>query len=461
MTKTLLLAAVNSQYLHSSPALYALKRSAEQAGLGDHLITKDFSINMPMLRVLEEIYDAHADALAFSCYIWNIDYIADLISDIRALLPDLPIYLGGPEATMRARDYLCRFPINGVFLGEGEENFPLFLRRFTENGSEDIPGLLEKGREDSFRPAERPDLAKLPFLYTDAELQSLREQNKVIYYESSRGCPFRCAFCASAKEPLRERPLPLVMEELPRLAAAGGQIKFIDRTFNANDRAVTITKKLLELYRPGLSWHCEISPFSISEELKELWLSAPKDYLDLEMGVQTLNPKALAAIGRRGNWDKAEPLVKELLAAGNLHLHLDLIAGLPEDTPEEFAKSFHRLHQLDADYLQLGFLKVLPGSLLAETAEEMALRHEEHIPYRILSTPTMDAGWLFRLFRAERMFNALYNKGKYDFRARLIEAAEKEEGGALSLYFRAADLHPGISGLSQQEKIELVNTLCK
>ena len=461
MKNKVLLAAVNSQYLHSCPALYALRRAAEAQGLGHMLCTKDFSINMPMLRVIEDILTEQPTVLAFSCYIWNMDYLRLLIEDLHQILPDVPCYLGGPEATMQAELLLRELPIAGVFLGEGEISFPAFLAAL-EKGEDlaQVPGLQRQGREKPL-PLPRTDLAQTPFLYTPAELRELSQQHKIIYYESSRGCPFACSFCASAVEPLRERPLPLVFAELEQLAKAGGQIKFIDRTFNANERAVQITQKLLDLYRPGLSWHCEISPFHISPKLAELWKKTPKDYLDLEMGVQTLYPKALRAIGRRGDWDKAEPLVKELISQGNLHLHLDLIAGLPEDTPEEFAKSFHRLHQLNADYLQLGFLKVLPGSPLAATAREQGLIWENHPPYRILATPNMSAAWLLQLFRAERMFNALYNRGKDEFRQRLIEAAEKAPGGALTLYQQAAALHPGIQGLSQQEKITLVNTLCQ
>ena len=199
---------------------------------------------------------------------------------------------------------------------------------------------------------------------------------------------------------------------------------------------MAITQKALALYRPGLSWHWEISPFGLPRELVVLWLTAPPGYFHLEMGVQTLTPAALSAIRRHGDWYQAEPLVKTLIENGNCHIHLDLIAGLPGDCPDSFARSFHRLHQLNPDYLQLGFLKVLPGSPLAERAVELGLKAEAQPPYRILETPGMSADYLFQLFRAERMFNALYNKGH--FRAELLAAAERYPGGALDLYFRAA-----------------------
>jgi len=458
------LAAVNSQYIHSNPALYALTRAAEAAGCGDMLQTGDYSINMPVLRVMEELYRPRPEVLAFSVYIWNSDYLRSLTADLRQLLPDTLILLGGPEASMRPRHYLDSLSADGVCIGEGEEVFASFLQRLQQGERcPALPGLMWRGRENQYVAAPRPDLAQLPFLYREADLCQLRSRGKVVYYESSRGCPFGCAFCASARETLRERPLELVLEELPLLAASGGQIKFVDRTFNAEPcRAAAITRKALALYRPGLSWHFEIAPAAVSRELAALWLDSPPGYFHLEMGVQTLEPAALAAIGRPGDWQRAEPLVKELIARGTCHIHLDLIAGLPGDSPESFARSFHRLHQLNPDYLQLGFLKVLPGSPLAEQAVALGLKAEAQPPYRILDTPGMDAGYLFRLFRAERMFNALYNKGGQDgFRPQLLAAAERCPGGALDLYFRAAALHPGVEGLSQQDKLEMVAALDK
>ena len=456
-----LLAAVNSQFVHSSPALYALVRAAEGCAWQGELRTATYSITMSSLRILEDVYRQRPDVLAFSVYIWNVSMVKDLVRDLHLLLPETTILLGGPEVSGRPREYLQELPIDGIFIGEGEESFPAYLEALSQGeGRPTIAGLMWQGQEDDYHPAPRPDLGKLPFLYTQPELDALGQKGKIVYYESSRGCPFSCAFCGSAGEPLRERPLERVLEELEQLASTGGQVKFIDRTFNAReDRACRITRKLLDLYRVGLSWHCEISPFHLPERLVELWLQAPPDYLRLEMGVQSLSPAALAAIGRRGDWEQAEPTVKRLIAAGNCHVHLDLIAGLPEDTPEGFANSFHRLHQLDADYLQLGFLKVLPGSLLAADAESRGLIYEQQAPYRILATPTMDGDYLFRLGRAERVFNSLYNKGKLEFRHRLIQTAAVWPGGALEMYFRGAELWDGVTGLNQQDKLALMARL--
>ena len=457
--KKVLLVACNSQYIHSNPALFALRRAAEQAGCADMVDAVDFSINMPVLRIEEDIYRQRPDVLAFSVYIWNSEFLLPIVRDLKKLLPQTAVLLGGPEPSARPADYFRDWPADGVWIGEGEISFAAFLtalRRGEERPR--TPGLLWRDGAADYRPVERADLSTLPFLYTTAEIADLRERHKIVYYESSRGCPFHCSFCASANEPLRERPLELVLAELPRLAECGGQVKFIDRTFNAaRRRACAITEAVLALYRPGLSWHFEISPFSLPDELVELWLAAPPDYLKLEMGVQTLNPAALRAICRRGDWDAAEPTVKRLIAAGNTHLHLDLIAGLPGDTPRQFAASFHRLHQLDTDYLQFGFLKILPGSPLAAEAADRGLVYEQQPPYRVLATPDMDAAWMFTLNRAERMFNALYNKSR-EFRPALLAAAERC-GDALALYQRAAELYPGVGGLSQQDKIALTAAL--
>lgn len=456
-----LLVAVNSQYIHSNPALYALTRSAEQANCADLLDRMVVSINMPAQEILTKLYEKRPEVLAFSVYIWNAEFLAPILRDIHLLLPETKILLGGPEASARAAHYLSTLPVDGVCVGEGEDSFAEMLLWLKQQPAwtapPQIPGWMWAGREADYTPAPPPDLAKLPFLYTEAEGQALKAEKKIVYYESSRGCPCACSFCASATVRLRERPLDLVFDDLPRLAEIGGQIKFVDRSFNADPaRAVAITKRVLELFRPGLSWHFEILPSRISEELLDLWLSAPRGYLKLEMGVQTLNPKALALVGRREAWEPMEPQVKRLIENGRTHLHLDLIAGLPGDTPEGFAASFHRLHQLSPDYLQFGFLKLLPGSLLARRAKEFGLVASDHTPYQVLATPDMSADYLFRLHRTERMFNMLYNRG--DSRELLLEKAERMPGGAIALYEKAAELHP-TGGLSPRQREELVQAL--
>ena len=457
-----LLCGINARNIHASPALYSLIRYAQEHDPGCQLQLREYALHTPTQHILADIYDAHPDLLGFSMYIWNAGFISQLLSDLRKLLPRTRIILGGPEASCRAEYYLHKLPVDAICIGEGEESFTALLQAMKgqEAGAElpVVKGFLLKDNEAAYRPAAEPDLDRLPFLYDEATAAMLGRKHKLVYYESSRGCPYSCSFCASARSRIRERSLDKVMEELPKLAEIGGQVKFIDRTFNASrKRALAISQRILELARPGLSWHFEVSPFGLCRELVDLWNSAPAGYLHLEMGVQTLYGPALDTVGRYGSWDKAEPLVKELIDAGRCHVHLDLISGLPNDTPEGFAASFHRLHQLSPDYLQFGFLKVLPGSLLAEQAERLGLVYSEEPPYQILCTPDMPPEYLFRLHRAERVFNALYNKTDI-WRPQLLEAARRC-GDALSLYFKAAELAPAERGLNTQEAERIAESI--
>ena len=455
------LCALNAKYVHTNPAVRYIKAYADKhaEGVSCHIVEE--TIHTAADVVIERIYAYHPQVVAFSCYIWNIEQVLLVAERIRLEKPEITIVLGGPEVSYNPERYLARNDVDYVQRGEGEKPMTALFSALAKHAA--IPqgfGICYRENGENVIDAiyTEPDLNSLESPYTEEYCKAV--SGRLAYFEASRGCPFSCAFCGSAAEPLRERPLESVLWELEQLAKTATQVKFIDRTFNARtERACAITKKLLELYRPGLSWHCEISPFHLPEPLVELWLQAPADYLKLEMGVQSLYPPALAAIGRHGDWEQAEPTVKRLIAAANCHLHLDLIAGLPEDTPEGFAASFHRLHQLDADYLQFGFLKVLPGSLLAATAKEKGLVYEQQAPYRILSTPTMDGDYLFRLGRAERMFNSLYNKSKLDFRQRLIALADCWPGGAMALYMRAAELWDGLTGLNQQDKLAMVARL--
>lgn len=459
-----LLCGINARNIHASPALYSLLRYAETHDAPADLLLREYALHTPTQHILADIYAAAPDVLGFSVYIWNASFIGELVGDLKKLLPRTRIILGGPEASAKAGAYLRGLPeVDAICVGEGEISFYQLLTVMAAADSDTlpaVPGFLVRGREEAFAPGPLPDLDELPFLYDEKTSRMLGEKHKLVYYESSRGCPFSCSFCASAKTALRERSLDKVMVELPLLASIGGQVKFIDRTFNADKkRAAAISRRILELARPGLSWHFEISPFVLDEELTELWNSAPPGYLHLEIGVQTLSPGALATVGRRGDWQKAETLVRKLLDAHVCHVHLDLIAGLPQDTPESFARSFHRLHQMAPEYLQLGFLKVLPGSYLAEAADELGLVYGDKPPYQILSTPDMPAAYLFELHRAERMFNALYNKTD-QWRSALMAAAERT-GDALSLYFQAAQLAPADRGLNPREAEEIAARITK
>ncbi|MEG1500653.1 MAG: DUF4080 domain-containing protein, partial [Clostridiales bacterium] len=274
----------------------------------------------------------------------------------------------------------------------------------------------------------------------------------------SRGCPYRCSFCSSANQPLRQRDLALVKEELAFLAGIGeGQIKFVDRTFNSDpQRAGEICQYLLELYQPGLSWHLEISPYNLSSDFLAILQKAPAGYFRLEAGVQSLHPPVLQAIGRHGQWDKAKKNIQRLMAADNLHLHLDLIAGLPYENSTTFSYAFNELHALAPHYLQLGFLKILPGSLLAEEKEKFTLVYRHYPPYQILSTADQSAQELLLLRRVEEMVDAFYNCRR--FRQSLYQAGIYWPGGAMAFYQALAEEKAAycLGGLALKDKFRLL-----
>ncbi|MCL1905449.1 MAG: DUF4080 domain-containing protein [Clostridiales bacterium] len=458
----LLLCAVNSQYIHSNPALFSLARAIEKMEAPPRLLLRQYSLNLPYETILRELYEERPEIAAFSAYIWNITLVERLLEDLGKLLPHTLLLVGGPEATARAEELLeSSARLDGVLLGEGELLWPLLLNRLQQGEQRPLlPGLLWRGQNTKASLAPLPDLARLPFLYSGGDLAELAKARHVVYYESSRGCPYACSFCASAREKLRERPLELVLQELPLLAQTGCQIKFVDRTFNADPtRAAAITRAVLELYRPGLSWHFEISPYSLPKELLNLWKTAPPGYIRLEAGVQSLNPAALAAIRRGGDWVQARQALKSLIAGDNVHIHTDLIAGLPEETTATFAAAFNELHTLGPHYLQLGFLKILPGSPLSKEAHERGLVYSNYPPYQILQTPCLSAEELLELGRTSKALNAFYNNGH--FRLSLLKAAELWPGGALALYTRLAQAMEkrGPGGLSLRAKAELLADL--
>ena len=456
------LCAINSQYIHTNPALFSLARAIEAMDRPPLLLLRHYSLNLPYETMLSELYEERPDILAFSVYIWNSALVERLLADLAKLLPRALLLAGGPEATAKAKNLLEHCPgLHGVALGEGELLWPLLLERLQQGEQRPLlPGLLWRGQDDAAVDAPLPDFAALPFLYSEENLAAFREAKQVIYYESSRGCPYTCSFCASALTKLRERPMDLVLRELPLLAQTGGQIKFVDRTFNADpQRAAVITQAVLDLYRPGLSWHFEISPYNLPQELLSLWGTSPPGYIRLEAGVQSLNPAVLSAIKRGGAWPQAHQALKTLLAQDNVHVHTDLIAGLPEETPHTFAEAFGKLHALAPHYLQLGFLKILPGSPLSKEAEKLGLLYSDYPPYQVLQTPTMSAGELQKLGRAAKALNSFYNSGY--FRQSLLKAAQQWPGGALALYTRLAQAAQAYSlgGLSLKVKAEILADL--
>ncbi len=451
-------AALNSSYSHSCPAVFALKNSVNKAGFD--VSWGEWTINTPRRQVLAALFKAQADIISFSVYIWNVEYIIKLAIELKQMLPDIKIVFGGPQAIGEREALLKSCPAaDCLCLGEGEGLLPRLLKAWAKGAEKpEIPGFLWQGEEKGEIPPKE-DFASLPFLYTGEDLKEL--SGHILYYESSRGCPHNCAFCASAGEPLRLRPINTVKKELKILADSGaGQIKFVDRTFNADPkRGREIINFLLDLYRPGLSWHFEISPYILPPDLRDIFAEAPAGYFRLEAGIQSLNPQTLKAISRGGNWAKAEENIKALIKKDNLHLHLDLIAGLPHESPASFAQAFNRLHNLAPHYLQLGFLKILPGSPLAKKANELGLIYSPFPPYQIISTPDLSAGELIKLGKAEEMADAFYNSG--GFRQSLFAFGRLWPGGALDFYLSLAKAKKTRGSLALREKIKMLWGFCE
>lgn len=447
-------AAINSSYSHSCPALFALKRGTDGAGFASEWA--EWTIHAPRREVLADLYASESSIFAFSVYVWNVEYIVRLVTELRKMRPEAKIILGGPEATGQGRLLLNRCPdADCLCQGEGESLIPRLMAAW-QRGEERpaLPGLLWQGQSEvEAAPCAREDFSSLPFLYTPEDLSAL--EGKILYYESSRGCPHECVFCASAREPLRFRPLDLVKEELKLLAETGGQIKFVDRTFNADpQRGAEIIRFVLELYRPGLSWHFEIFPYTLPQELIQALMAAPPGYFRLEAGLQSLHPPTLQAVRRRGDWPQARENLRLLLEKDNLHLHVDLIAGLPDESWESFSHAFDEAHHLAPHYLQLGFLKVLPGSPMAESAADLGLVYSPYPPYQIISTSTLSAGELLDLGRREEMVHAFYNCRR--FRQTLYQMGRLWPGNALALYGALADERCGRGGLSLLSKAEVL-----
>ncbi len=433
----ILLAALNSQYCHSNPAVFALKNAIKDLEPQIDITMAQWNVNRPQRQLLREIYTGNYNIVAFSCYIWNVDYLLHLAADLKRIAPEPTIIFGGPQATAQVDVLSCQeSPVDGVIAGEGEIVWRCYLQAVIKGDLRpQIKGLNWKG-QSSYTKADPVDLATLDFLYDQEDLQSL--QDKIVYYESSRGCPFACTFCVSAKERLHNRPIALVKDDLNKLANRGGQIKFVDRTFNAEEeRAIQIIRHLLTLYRPGLSWHFEIEPDLLSESLIELFCQAPKGYFQVEAGIQSLSQKVLAAVGRKSDWQKVKVYVSELLKKDNLHLHLDLIAGLPYEDLNSFKEAFNQVHTLYPHHLQLGFLKVLPGSLLWEQVnagklQNYDLRYSQNPPYQVLSTQSMSAQDLFLLEQIAQVLDQFYNPGR--FRQTLYFASQIANKDAWSFY---------------------------
>lgn len=411
----ILLAACNAKYIHSNLAVYDLK--AYSSDYDKEVFLREYTINQPKDEILKDIYGSGADVVCFSCYIWNISFVRELIRDLAKILPETAFWVGGPEVSYDAEKILTEMPeVTGVLVGEGEKTFHNLLEYYIDGKGSlgEIRGIAyrdgEEIRHNGWR--ELMNLSEIPFVY-----QHLEEfENRIIYYESSRGCPFSCSYCLSSiDKKLRFRDLELVKKELQFfLDHKVPQVKFVDRTFNCkHEHAMAIWKYILEHDNGVTNFHFEVSADLLCGEEMDLMAKMRPGLIQLEIGVQSTNPETIRAIHRHMDLDKLERCVDRVHSFRNIHQHLDLIAGLPYEDYDTFHRSFNDVYQMKPDQLQLGFLKVLKGSLMKEEAEKYGIVHKEKEPYEVLSTKWLPYGDVLKLKAVESMVEVYYNSGQF------------------------------------------------
>lgn len=441
------LTAINAKYIHSNLAVYSLKAYAEQ--YKEHLTIAEYTINQQMDEILMDLYKKQPDVLCFSCYIWNLNYVENLIREIHKIFPQLPIWVGGPEVSYDSADVLRRLPeVTGVMKGEGEATFLEVVSYYVEGRVtlQEIDGITYRAEQGEI--VERPwrpilDLSTVPFVYKDMK----KFANKIIYYETSRGCPFSCSYCLSSVDKcLRFRDLDLVKKELQFfLDEKVPQVKFVDRTFNCkHDHAMAIWTYIQEHDNGITNFHFEVSADLLREEEIELISRMRPGLIQLEIGVQSTNPDTIREIKRTMRFDRVEEIVKKIGSVGNVHQHLDLIAGLPFEDYQSFGKSFDDVYALAPEQLQLGFLKVLKGSYMKEHEEEYGLVHKSQPPYEVLYTKWLPYEDVLKLKRIEEMVEVYYNSGQFQYTLKqLVKAFDSpfEMYEALGEYYETKGLH--------------------
>ncbi len=399
-----LLCGINAKYIHSNLAVFCLKAYAEKYGpAGAEYVIKEYTINHYVEDILQDLYGEKADVIIFSCYIWNITHVRELAEELKKVSPDTRIWVGGPEVSYHAGQFLRENPaVDLVMEGEGEQVFTELV--FSAQAQEEMP------RRTGFAPVV--DMDRIPFVYEDFHLF----EHKILYYESSRGCPFACSYCLSSVDKrVRFRSLKLVLPELQRfLDARVPQVKFVDRTFNCNKRhAMAIWQYIRDHDNGVTNFHFEIAADLLDEEAMALFETMRPGLMQLEIGVQSTNPETVRAIRRKMDPDRLFANVDRVRRMGKIHQHMDLIAGLPFETYDRFRKSFNDLYAHHPDQLQLGFLKVLKGTRMEEEAAEHAILYRGRPPYEVLSTRWLSYGEIIRLKGIEELVEMYYNSGQF------------------------------------------------
>lgn len=425
------LVGINSKYIQSNLAVRYLKARCPD------MLMREYTINEQVENVAADIYRLKADAILFSCYIWNIGFVIDVAERLKKV-SDSKIILGGPEVTYNAREVLEKYPfVDMVIVGEGEETVAeLEKNNMSPVG---INGVVYRDGKYIAENSKRElihDFSTVPFPYTDEDIEGLK--GKLVYYESSRGCPFRCSYCLSSTiHSVRFRDIEMVKNELMFFVRHKVKIvKFVDRTFNADKKRTYELLRFLIDNADETTFHFEIAADLITDEMIEILKSSPKGLFQFEIGVQSDNKQTLKAIDRFADNTKIKENVQKVMALGTVHIHLDLIAGLPYEDLTSFKKSFDEVFSWGADVLQLGFLKLLKGTKIRSQENEFNYKFTDKPPYEVLSNDFLSYDDILVLKKVENVLERYHNSGVFE---KSLVYLKKKYNSAFSMFLDIAE----------------------
>lgn len=408
--KKIVLTAINSQYVHLNVAVRYLKKYVEKNS-DIKLDIYETNINNQLMNIIKDLFEKQPDMIIFSTYIWNKEYVFSITKELKKILPDVKIALGGPEVSYEWDKIMAENQeIDYIFTGEGEK---VLLNFFTKDISE-VKGVVYKEGDNLKYNGIEPlieNLDIIPFPYDDEELQ---DRTKIFYYESSRGCPFNCSYCMSSiDKSVRYYSIDRTKEDLKRFIDSPIKLlKFVDRTFNlSKEKYMAIWRFLLENYREGITFHFEINANIFDDETLDFLETVPKGYFQFEIGVQTIDAQAMKSIGRINKLEKLEHNIRRI--SRNIHLHLDLIAGLPYETYDKFRESFDYVHRLKPEMIQLGFLKLLKGTKMYDEREKYGYKYFSKPPYEVFSNEFISFAEMVKLKNLEKVLDFYYNSEKF------------------------------------------------
>lgn len=412
----LLLTTLNAKYIHTNLAIRYLKNSVEK--IVENIDVREFTINQSKEYILKEIYKIQPDVIGFSCYIWNIQMIHQITKLLKKVMPHITIILGGPEVSFSAEEIMeHNDAIDIIVMGEGEETFKTLIKsiKYDEDYSQ-IPAVIFRAKGKTFtngKPSLISDMKEIAFPYKG----EVMDKDKIIYYESSRGCPFNCQYCLSSSSTgVRFRPLEMVKKEIKYfIDQEVQQVKFVDRTFNAKkDYAMEIMQYIVDNSKGKTNFHFEVTADLIEEDMLEFLATVPTGLFQFEIGVQSTNQETLGIIQRRMNFTKLSNVVKKISANKNIHQHLDLIVGLPKEDYFSFRTSFDNVFLLRPEKLQIGFLKLLKGSGIRRDALKHQYIYDDIPPYEVLESDAMSYGEIVRLKGIEEMVETYWNSNMFN-----------------------------------------------